>query len=81
MINICFFFLVVQVRAAESLSQLVAELKEYLILNDFSTINDTTSARANELREAQKQIQDDTNKLFDSNKQNQKQSLGLMDNV
>ncbi len=37
------------VRAAEALSKLVSDLKENLILNDFSTINEITSQRMEEL--------------------------------
>ena len=44
-----------QVRAAEALSKLVSDLKENLILNDFSTINETTTKRIAELEALQKQ--------------------------
>ena len=37
------------VRAAEALSKLVSDIKESLILNDFSTINDITAQRVEEL--------------------------------
>lgn len=37
------------VRAAEALSRLVSDLKENLILNDFSTVNEITSQRVHEL--------------------------------
>ena len=42
-------------RAAEALSKLVSDLKENLILNDFSTINETTSKRIAELESLRKQ--------------------------
>ena len=38
------------VRAAEALSKLVSDIKENLILNDFSSINELTSQRMEELR-------------------------------
>lgn len=45
-------------RSAEALSKLVSDLKENLILNDFSTINETTSRRIDELGTLQaRQIQ------------------------
>ena len=40
------------VRAAESLSKLVSDLKENLILNDFSSINEIISQRTNELNKS-----------------------------
>lgn len=43
-----------QVRAAEALSKLVSDLKENLILNDFSTINETTTKRIAELEVLQR---------------------------
>ncbi len=64
-------------KAAESLSELVAELKEYLILNDFSTINDSIHERAKELKEAQKQLKNETEQLFETHKQRQLQNLGI----
>lgn len=42
-------------RAAEALSKLVSDLKENLILNDFSTINETTTRRIAELETLQAQ--------------------------
>ncbi len=44
-----------QVRAAEALSKLVSDLKENLILNDFSTINETTTRRIDDLEAQQGQ--------------------------
>lgn len=38
------------VRAAEALSKLVSDLKEILILNDFSSINEITTLRLEELQ-------------------------------
>lgn len=38
------------VRAAEALSKLVSDLKEILILNDFSFINEITTQRTEELQ-------------------------------
>ena len=62
-------------RAAEALSRLVAELKEYLILNDFSTINESITHRAKDLHAAQKQVLNETQKLYESYKQTQLRSL------
>ena len=42
-------------RAAEALSKLVSDLKENLILNDFSTINETTTRRIADLEAQQGQ--------------------------
>ena len=42
-------------RAAEALSKLVSDLKENLILNDFSTINETTTRRIAQLEVLQTQ--------------------------
>ena len=42
-------------RASEALSKLVSDLKENLILNDFSTINETTTRRIAELETLQAQ--------------------------
>lgn len=39
------------VRAAEALSKLTSDLKEVLILNDFSSINEILTQRAEELQE------------------------------
>lgn len=38
------------VRAAEALSKLISDLKESLILNDFSSINEITTQRTEELQ-------------------------------
>jgi mediator of RNA polymerase II transcription subunit 22 len=57
------------VRAAESLSHLVAELKEYLILNDFSSINESVSQRTSELDTNQKEILQEIQTLFENHKQ------------
>ena len=46
-------------RAAEGLSKLVSELKEYLILNDFSSINTTITSRTRDLETFQNQMQKD----------------------
>lgn len=45
------------VRAAEALSKLVSDIKESLILNDFSTINEVTSQRIEELQQQTSQQQ------------------------
>ena len=42
-------------RAAKALSKLVSDLKENLILNDFSTINETTTRKIAELETLQAQ--------------------------
>ena len=42
-----------QVRAAENLSKLVSDLKEFLILNDFSSVNDSCTQHISELAAAQ----------------------------
>ena len=55
----------------------MAELKEYLILNDFSSINDSINQRAVELRDAQKNLREDTDQLFESHKQHQLVALGI----
>ena len=51
-------------RAAEALSKLVSELKEYLILNDFSTINEATTRRITELQRRQKQSEAELQALY-----------------
>lgn len=44
-----------QVRAAEVLFKMVSDLKEYLILNDFTAINDTITHHTSELHRLQSQ--------------------------
>ena len=44
-----FFFL--QVRAGESLQKLVSDMKEFLILNDFPSVNTSITERSNALQE------------------------------
>lgn len=53
-----------QVRAAESLSKLVSDLKEFLILNDFSTINETCTQHVSELAELQRQNRAELEALY-----------------
>ena len=53
-----------QVRAAESLSKLVSDLKEFLILNDFSTINDSCTQHMSELAELQRQNRTELEALY-----------------
>ena len=40
-----------QVRAGESLMKLVSDMKEFLILNDFPSVNTSISERSNALQE------------------------------
>ena len=61
----------IKVRAAESLSHLVAELKEYLILNDFSTINESLSQRAQELEDNQRFLSQEIQAMFEAYRENQ----------
>ena len=53
-----------QVRAAEVLFKLVSELKEYLILNDFTAINTTVTQHSNELLALQAKIEEDLQRLY-----------------
>ena len=53
-----------QVRAAEVLFKMVSDLKEYLILNDFTAINDTVSQHSRELHRLQSQTENDLQKLY-----------------
>ena len=53
-----------QVRAAEVLFKLVSELKEYLILNDFTAINQTVTQRSSELQRLQAQIEEDLQRQY-----------------
>ena len=62
---------VLQVRAAEALSKLVSELKEYIILNDFSAINTTITQRSKELQLSQQKAMEETQRLYDTYKQHQ----------
>ena len=41
------------VRAGESLMKLVSDLKQYLILNDFPSVNDAISQNSNMFKEMQ----------------------------
>ncbi|XP_064396197.1 mediator of RNA polymerase II transcription subunit 22-like isoform X1 [Halichondria panicea] len=52
------------VRAAEGLSKLVSDLKENMILNDFSTINQSTTNRISELKELKSQKEDEITQLY-----------------
>ncbi|XP_003387061.1 PREDICTED: mediator of RNA polymerase II transcription subunit 22-like [Amphimedon queenslandica] len=63
------------VRAAESLSRLVSELKEYLILHDFSAINDSLTKRATELEQHQKTLLQDSERLFLSAKERELKAI------
>lgn len=40
-----FYFNFIQVRAAESLMKLISDIKQYLILNDFPSVNDAISQK------------------------------------
>ena len=51
-------------RAAEGLSKLVSDLKENMILNDFSTINETTSHRIAELERQRKMKEEELKVLY-----------------
>ena len=44
------FFLSLQVRAGESLLKLVSDIKQFLILNDFPSVNDSINQRTLFLR-------------------------------
>ena len=61
--TVCTLFPHTQVRATEGLSKLVSDLKENMILNDFSTINETTSHRIAEL-ERQRTVKDEELRLL-----------------
>ena len=52
------------VRAAESLSKLVSDLKETLILNDLSSINEVTTRRTEELQQLLTQQQEKLQALY-----------------
>ncbi|XP_064396198.1 mediator of RNA polymerase II transcription subunit 22-like isoform X2 [Halichondria panicea] len=54
----------IEVRAAEGLSKLVSDLKENMILNDFSTINQSTTNRISELKELKSQKEDEITQLY-----------------
>ena len=54
------------VRAAEALSKLVSDLKESLILNDFSTINEITSQRVGELERLSGEQKNELTELYAS---------------
>ena len=64
MVHTALFTCILQVRAAESLSKLVSDLKEYLILNDFSTVNDSCTQHISELAAAQAQNQTELEALY-----------------
>ena len=51
LIPLFFFFLCYQVRAGESLMKLVSDMKEFLILNDFPSVNNRISERSATLQE------------------------------
>ena len=59
------FLTYMQVRAAEGLSKLVSDLKENMILNDFSTINQTTTSRISELEQLKSQKEAEITQLYD----------------
>lgn len=52
-------------RAAEVLFKLVSELKEYLILNDFTAINDTVTHRSVELQRLQVKAEDELKRVYE----------------
>ena len=54
------------VRAAEALSKLVSDIKESLILNDFSTINEVTSQKIEELQKQTSQQQRELAEVYAS---------------
>ena len=54
------------VRAAEALSKLASDLKEMLILNDFSSINEITSQRTEELQKLSTLQKRDLEELYAS---------------
>ena len=51
-------------RAAESLSKLVSDLKELLILNDFSAVNDSCTQHISDLTAAQAQNRAELEALY-----------------
>lgn len=56
--------ILLQVRASEGLSKLVSDLKETMILNDLSTINQTTTSRVLELETMTAQKEQEILKLY-----------------
>ncbi len=52
------------VRAAASLSKLVSDLKETLILNDLSSINEVTTRKTEELQQLLSQQQKELDSLY-----------------
>ena len=60
----CTLSTLLQVHTSEGLSKLVSDLKEYLILNDFSTVNDSCSQHISELAAAQAQNQTELEALY-----------------
>ena len=55
---------ILQVHTSEGLSKLVSDLKEYLILNEFSTVNDSCTQHISELAAAQAQNQTEVEALY-----------------
>jgi mediator of RNA polymerase II transcription subunit 22 len=54
------------VRASEALSHLVTDIQEFLILNDFSSINATVSQQTGELEGLIQEREDDITRLYQS---------------
>lgn len=57
------------------MSRLVAELKEYLILNDFSAINESVTQRTLELEKAKETMLNEVQRDYDTYGQEQLKSL------
>lgn len=62
------------VRAAESLSKLVSDLKETLILNDLSSINEVTTKRTEELQQLLSHQQKELQALYSPPEEEQEKS-------
>ena len=69
------------VRAAEGLSKLVSDLKESLILNDFSSINELASSRTEELQKLLTQQKKDLSDLYASIESREENNAVLQSNT
>ena len=58
--------LALQVRAAESLSKLVTDIQEFLILNDFSSINESIVHQTGELEALLRERKKEVTELYQS---------------
>lgn len=57
-------------RAAEALFRLVSELKEYLILNDFSSINETITKKVVDLKNQDAALSQELRALHETTRTN-----------